>query len=414
MAVTLSVVGLDDIVAARSRIAGAVQETPCARSIPLSELCDADIFGKFEYQQRTGSFKERGARNALMLLPAEQKERGAISASAGNHALGMAYHGALLGIPVTVVMPRFAPLIKVANSRKLGATVVLHGDDLAEARAHAYTLATERGLAYVHGYDDAEIIAGQGTVGLEILEQVPDVDAIVVAIGGGGLIAGIARAVKSVRPSVAVFGVEPENAACFTAALAAGEPVDIKVLPTLADGLAVSRVGSRSFATARDLVDKVVTVDETALATAILRHIELEKMVVEGAGAAPLAALLSGKLPELKGKRLVLVLSGGNIDLNMIDRVIEVGLVHDARICRFTAVIIDRPGSLTGLAALIASTGANIKEIAHDRVFSGPDMSAVRVVCTVETADGEHRDRLLSALHDAGVHLILESLTSSA
>ncbi len=179
-------------------------------------------------------------------------------------------------------------------------------------------------------------------------------------------------------------------------------------MPTLADGLAVARVGARSFAIARDRVEKVVTVDETALATAILRHIEVEKMVIEGAGAAPLAAFLAGKLPELKGKRVVLVLSGGNIDLNMIDRVIEVGLVHDARICRFTAVIIDHPGGLTSLSGLIAATGANIKEIAHDRVFSGPDMSAVRVVCTVETADAEHRDRLLSALRAAGVQLILD------
>jgi threonine dehydratase len=400
-------VTVEDIVAARGRIAGGVQETPCTLSMQLSELCGAQIFCKLEYQHRTGSFKERGARNALMLLPPEQKKRGAISASAGNHALGMAYHGALLGIPITVVMPRFAPLIKVANSRKLGATVVLHGDDLAEARTHADAIAAERELAYVHGYDDAEIIAGQGTIALEILEQMPDVDAIVVSIGGGGMIAGIARAVKSLRPSIEVFGVEPENAACYTAALAAGEPVDIKVWPTLADGLAVSRVGARSFATARDLVEKVVTVDETELGTAVLRLIELDKMVVEGAGAAPLAAVLAGKLPELTGKRLVLVLSGGNIDLNMIDRVIEVGLVHDARLCRFTAVIIDRPGGLTGLVGLIASTGANIKDIAHDRTFSGPDMSAVRVVCTVETADGEHRDQMLSTLREAGVQLIL-------
>ena len=403
-------VTVEDIVAARDRIAGGVQETPCTHSILLSELCGAEIFCKLEYQHRTGSFKERGARNALMLLPPEQKKRGAISASAGNHALGMAYHGGLLGIPVTVVMPRFAPLIKVANSRKLGATVVLHGDNLAEARTHADAIAAERELTYIHGYNDAEIIAGQGTIALEILEQLQDVDAIVVSIGGGGLIAGIACAVKSLRPSIRVFGVEPENAACYTAALAAGKPADTQVWPTLADGLAVACIGARSFATARDLVEKVVTVNESSLATAILRLIELDKMVIEGAGAAPLAALLAGKLPELRGKRVVLVVSGGNIDLNMLDRVIEVGLVHDARLCRFTAVIIDRPGGLAGLAGLIASTGASIKEIAHDRVFSGPDMSAVRVVCTVETADAEHRDQLLSALREGGVQLILPVL----
>ncbi len=400
-------VTVQDIIAARDRIAGGVYMTPCTESVPLSELCGAQVFCKLELQQRTGSFKERGARNALMLLSQEQKQRGAISASAGNHALGMAYHGGLLKIPVTVVMPRFAPLIKVANCRKLGANVILHGDNLAEARSHADAVAEQFGLVYVHGYDDAAIIAGQGTIALEILEQVPDIDAIVAAIGGGGMIAGIALAAKSLQPRIRVFGVEPGQAACFVAALAAGAPTDIEVGPTLADGLAVSRVGARSFAVARALVEKVVTVDETALATAILRLIELDKRVVEGAGAAPLAAFLAGKLPELAGKRVVLVLSGGNIDLNMLDRVIEVGLVQDARICRFTATITDRPGGLAGLAGLIASTGASIKDIAHDRAFSGPDMSAVRVVCTVQTADREHRDQLLSALREAGVQLVL-------
>jgi threonine dehydratase len=401
-------VRLEDILAARSRIAGGIYETRCTESIPLSELCGAQVFCKLEYLQRTGSFKERGARNALMLLSPEQKQRGAISASAGNHALGMAYHGGLLKIPVTVVMPRFAPLIKVANCRKLGATVVLHGDNLAEARTHADALREQQGLTYIHGYDDAAIIAGQGTIALEILEQVQDIDAVIASIGGGGMIAGIALAVKSLQPRIQVIGVEPEHAACYSAALAAGEPIDIKLKPTLADGLAVARVGSRSFAVARDLVDKVVTVDETVLATAMLRLIELERRVVEGAGAAPLAAFIAGKLPELAGRRVVLVLSGGNIDLNILDRVIEVGLVHDARICRFTAVITDRPGGLAGLAGLIASTGASIKDIAHDRAFSGPDMSAVRVVCTVETADRAHRDKLLWTLREAGVQLVLD------
>jgi threonine dehydratase len=402
-------VTLNDILAARDRIAGGIEATPCPRSVQLSELCGAQVFCKLEYMQRTGSFKERGARNALMLLSPEQRRRGAISASAGNHALGMAYHGSLLGIPITVVMPRFAPLIKVTNCRRLGTTVILHGDTLAEARAHADERARAEGLTYVHGYDDAAIIAGQGTIGLEILEQVPDVEAIVASIGGGGMIAGIARAVKSLRPSVRLIGVEPEHAASYAAALTSGEPCDVEVRPTLADGLAVARVGARAFATARDLVERVVTINEAALATAILRLVELEKCVVEGAGAAPLAAFLAGCLPELSGKRVVLVLSGGNIDLNILDRVIEVGLVQDSRLCRFTAAISDRPGGLAGLAALIASTGASIKDIAHDRAFSGPDVSAVRVVCTVETADREHRDALLSALREAGVQVSPET-----
>lgn len=402
-------VTLEDILAARERIAGGIYESPCVESIPLSELCGAHIYCKLEYLQRTGSFKERGARNALLLLGAAQRTRGAISASAGNHALGMAYHGGLLGIPVTVVMPRFAPLIKVATCRKLGANVILHGDNLAQAREHAEGLARDRGLTYVHGYDDAEIIAGQGTVGLEILEQTPAIDAIVVPIGGGGLIAGIACAVRAQRPDVEVIGVEPEHAACYAAALAAGKPADVEVRATLADGLAVARVGPHAFALARDLVDGVVVVDEAALSIAILRLIELEKSVVEGAGAAPLAALLAGKLSRLRGRRVVLVLSGGNIDPNVLGRVIEIGLVHDGRICRFTAVITDRPGGLAGLASLIAGTGANVLDIAHDRVFAGPDVSAVRVVCTLEIADPEHRDRVLVALREAGIRVILDS-----
>jgi threonine dehydratase len=401
-------VTLEDILAAGSRIAGHIFESPCVETVPLSLLCGTRVYCKLDYLQRTGSFKERGARNALDLLSTDDRKRGAIAASAGNHALAMAYHGGLLNIPTTVVMPRFAPVIKSATCRKLGANVVLHGNDLAEARAHADMLAAQQGLAYIHGYDDAAVIAGQGTLGLEILEQVADADAIVASIGGGGMIAGIARAVKSIRPATQVIGVEPEHAACFSAALAAGRPVDIELKPTLADGLAVARVGPRSFALARDLVDRVVTVDETELAIAILRLIELEKTVVEGAGAAPIAALLSGKLPELAGKKVVVVLSGGNIDLSVLQRVIDVGLLHDSRICRFNAMIVDRPGGLAGLAGLIASAGANVKEIAHDRAFSGPDASAVRVVCTVETADREHRDRLLQALREKGVQVVVD------
>ena len=397
---------LADIVAARRRIGGGIYVSPCVESIPLSQLTGAHIYCKLDYLQRTGSFKERGARNALELLPEDVRRRGVVAASAGNHALGVAYHGSLLRIPVTVVMPKFAALIKVSNCRALGATVVLHGVDLGEARVEAEAIAAREGLTFLHPFDNLHVIAGQGTIALEILEQTPELDAIVTPVGGGGLIAGIATAVNALRPGVKVIGVESDSAACLTAALAAGEPVDVALKPSLADGLAVPRVGGHAFAALRNIVDRVVTVDEASIALAILRLIELEKSVVEGAGPTPLAAFLAGKLPELAGKRVVLVLCGGNIDLTMLDRVIEVGLVADGRLARFTVSITDRPGGLARLADVIASTGASIKEIVHDRAFSGPDLSEVRVVCVVETTGRPHLEGLHRALAAAGVKVI--------
>ncbi|MFO1304887.1 MAG: threonine ammonia-lyase [Burkholderiales bacterium] len=397
---------IDDVLAARERIAGGIYESPCVESIPLSNLTSAHVFCKLDYLQRTGSFKERGARNALLMLPDDARKRGVIAASAGNHAQGVAYHGSLLGIPVTVVMPKFAALIKVTNCRHLGARVVLHGADLTEARAHAETLAQREGLTFIHPFDNADVMAGQGTMGLEILEQCPDLDAIVVPVGGGGLLAGVGTAVKARKPHVRVIAVEPERAACFTAALAAGKPVEVPLSPTLADGLAVALLGTRPFDALKRVVDEVVTVDEAAIALAILRLIELEKSVVEGAGAAPLAAFLAGKLEHLKGKRVVLALCGGNIDLTMLDRVIEVGLVADGRITRFTVSIADRPGGLARLAEVIASAGASIKEIVHDRAFAGPDLSAVRVVCVVETTGHDHVRELHAALAKAGMAVV--------
>jgi threonine dehydratase len=241
---------------------------------------------------------------------------------------------------------------------------------------------------------------------LEILEQVPDLDAIVVPVGGGGLIAGVSLAVKSLRPDVKVIGVEPENAASYSAALQQGQPVTIDIKPTLADGLAVACVGARSFSIAKNRVDQVVTVSEESIALAILRLMELEKSVVEGAAAASLAAFLGGKLAEFKNQCVVLALCGGNIDLNILDRVIEVGMVADGRICRFTALVSDRPGGLARLAALIASAGASIKDIAHDRAFSGPDVSLVRVICVVETTDHEHIERLLVTLRNDDIEIV--------
>ena len=402
-------VTLADIEAARERIRGGIYESPCVESIPLSQLTGAHVYCKLDYLQRTGSFKERGARNALLQLSAAQRERGVIAASAGNHAQGIAYHGALLGIPVTVVMPKFAPLIKVTNCRQLGATIVLHGADLSEARAEAETIAAREGLTFIHPFDNAHVIAGQGTIALEILEQTPTAQAIVAPVGGGGLLAGIGTVVAARKPGVRVIGVEPDHAACLTAALAAGHPVPVALSHTLADGLAVAQAGARPFEILRRVVDQVVTVDEATIALAVLRLIELEKSVVEGAGAAPLAAFLAGRLDSLKGSDVVLVLCGGNIDLTILDRVIEIGLVADGRLSRFTVSISDRPGGLARLAEIIASTGASIKEIVHDRAFSGPDLSEVRVVCVVETTGHEHVTHLHRALADAKVKIVAPS-----
>ena len=394
-----------DIEAARERTAGAVYYSPCQHSISLSEITGMKIFCKLDNLQRTGSFKERGARNALSQLPPDQQKRGVIAASAGNHAQALAYQGKLLGIPATVVMPKFAPLVKVNNCQKLGATVVLHGKDFGEAKAHAHEIAKEKELAYIDGYDDPAIIAGQGTMGLEIVEQVPDLDAMIVPVGGAGLLAGVSLAVKTLRPNAKIVAVEAENVASFSAALEAGKPVKIALHPTLADGLAIPQVGSNAFEIARPLIDQTVTVTEEQIAVAILRLLELEKSVVEGAAATPLAACLSGKLSSLSGKRCVLLLCGGNIDPNVLGRVIERGLVADGRLGRFAAVISDRPGGLADLAAQIASAGASIKQVVHDRAFASSDVSAVNVLCTVETRNHQHLAELRAKLKSHGVKI---------
>lgn len=399
----MTMLPFDEIVRARQQIAGGVLVTPCPFSPALSERYDCQIYCKLDFLQRTGSFKERGARYALLQLDAARKAHGVIAASAGNHALALAYHGGQLAIPVTVVMPTYAPLVKQANCRRLGAMVVLHGASFGEAKAKADELARQEQLAYVHGYDDLAIIAGQGTLGLEVVEQVPQLEAIVVPIGGGGLIAGVATAIKHLRPDVLVIGVEPANSTCFSSALRAGQPVRVESEPTLADGLAVGIVGNHALEIARPLVDRVVTVSEADLALAVVRLMELEKSVVEGAGAAPLAALLSGRLPELAGKHVVLTLCGGNIDLTILSRLIETALIADGRLVRFTAVISDRPGGLARLTGVIAEAGASVHEITHDRTFSGPNVAAVNVLCTVETRDQPHIAALSRKLNEAGI-----------
>ncbi len=398
-------VSLREIQAARKRIADGVVLTPCLESVALSEITGVRVLCKLENHQRTGSFKERGARNALLQLSAAQRRRGVIAASAGNHASALAYHGRLLEIPVTVVMPVTAPLIKVSTCERQGARVVLHGSGFAEAQTEARVLAEREGLRYINGYDDLAVIAGQGTIGLEILEQAPEVEAIIVPTGGGGLIAGIATAVKAKRPSVKIIGVASMNTPCFNAALVAGKPTLTRPEPTLADGLAVPEVGANAFELARCRVDEFVRVSEDLIALAILRILELEKDVVEGAAAATLAALLSGKLQAFRGRTVALVFAGGNVDPLVLSRVIEKGLVADGRRCRFIASISDRPGGLARLTQLIAQAGASITEIVHERAFSGPDVSKVDAICTVETRDSAHVRQLLRLLAKEGVEV---------
>jgi threonine dehydratase len=398
-------VTFQDIEAARKRIADAVYYSPCPPSIPLSEITGMKIFCKLDNLQRTGSFKERGARNALAQLSRDQQKRGVIAASAGNHAQALAYQGSLLGIPATVVMPKFAPLIKISTCQQLGATVILHGDGFGEAKARAHEIAAENGLAYIDGYDDPAIIAGQGTMALEIVEQIPDLEAVIVPVGGAGLLAGVSLALKTLQPNVKIVAVEAEKVASFSAALKAGSPTKITMHPTLADGLAIPQVGANAFQIARPLIDLTVTVTEEEIALAILRLVELEKSVVEGAAATSLAACMSGKLRELAGKRVVLLLCGGNIDPNVLSRVIERGLVADGRLGRFTAVISDRPGGLADLAAQIASAGVSVKQILHDRAFASPDVSAVNVLCTVETRNHQHLSELRALLKSRGVEI---------
>ena len=391
-----------DVEAAAARIKGAVVYTPCPLSIPLSEETGLQVYCKMENLQRTGSFKERGARNALLTLSPEQQQRGVIAASAGNHALGLSCHGQMLNIPVTVVMPRFAPLTKITNCRRFGAEVVVHGNSFAEARTRADLIAADKSLTYINGYDDPAIIAGQGTLGIEILEQVPDVDAVIIPVGGAGLIAGVATALRHLKPNVMIIGVEPDRCASFTAAVKGGGPVQVEAKPTVADGLAVAKVGKNAFETARPLVDKVLLVSEHFLALSILRLLELEKSVVEGAGAAGLAACLAGLVPHLKGKKVVLPLCGGNIDSSTLGRILERGLAHDGRLCRLTVTISDRPGGLARFASIVGEEGCSIMEIDHDRAFASDDITTVVVHCVIETRDHSHIAALKARLHKEG------------
>jgi len=404
-------------VRASHRIRSGLVRTPCLRSHWLSQETGCDLYLKLEHQQFTGSFKERGARNALLSLSETERRAGVVAASAGNHALALSWHGSELGIPVTVVMPTVAPMAKVDKCRLFGAHVVIAGAHIGQAKDHA--LATFPSLKYINGYDDVEILAGAGTLGVEILEQVPKCDVVVVPVGGGGLIAGMALAMKTLNPEIHVVGVEPKRCASFTAALEAGQPTYFEgVKPTLADGLAVPKVGPHAFAVARHFVDEVVTVDERDVALGVLRLVEGEKMVVEGGGATGLAALLPGgplDRPDLKGKTVVVPLCGGNIDITVLGRVIERGLAADGRLIRLTVPVSDRPGGIADFTRLVGDLGASVKDIFHERAWLQYSVDQVELKVILETRGVEHNQQILGEITRAGyTDAVINALGHSA
>ena len=394
-------VTFDDVRAAQARLKGLVAVTPCPYSETLSQLTGSRVFVKLENLQMTGSFKERGAANVLLMLDDAERRRGVVTASAGNHGLAVAFHAARLGIGAVIVMPEWAPLTKVVAARRHGAEVLLHGDNYDAAYARAREIEAERGLVFIHPFDDPRVIAGQGTVGLEVCEQVPELEAVVVPVGGGGLAGGIGVALKSLRPEARLIGVQTEEVPGMRAALDAGERVTVPGAPTIADGIAVRRVGEHTLALARRYLDGVVTVSEEEIANAILLLLEIEKTVVEGAGAVALAALVNKRV-SLEGRSVVLLLGGGNIDVNVIARIIERGLVKDGRIVRLAVMLRDRPGALARLAELVAAARANVLHINHDRAFSRARLGETEVEITLETSGRDHIEAIKRHLLAAG------------
>ena len=394
-------VTLTSIQTARARIGDAIYVSPCQLSSDLSELTGLPLHLKLENLQRTGSFKERGALNKLLTLSQAEREHGVITASAGNHAQGVAFHAAARGIRCQIVMPLATPQIKVAATRGFGADVVLHGSNYDEACEEALRRRLEEGRTFIHPFDDAEIINGQGTIGLELLEQVPDLEAVVVPIGGGGLISGVACALKETNPRIRVIGVEPEKLPSMLRAREAGAPVTLNAEATVADGIAVRRAGDLTLPLVSRYVDEIVTVDDEEIASAILMLLEHEKTLAEGAGAAALAALLQSKT-NLRQRRTVVLVSGGNIDVTLLAKIIERGLVKDGRLLRIRVQLHDRPGALLGLIQILARERANIVEVIHNRAYYGVNLGETVIDVTLETRGASHITAISHALLEAG------------
>lgn len=396
-----AMIGLPDIKTAMGRIRDAIRVSSCRQSETFSALTGNTVFLKLDNQQRTGAFKERGALNKLLTLTPEERAQGVIAASAGNHAQGVAYHAGRQGVRAVIYMPLPTPLTKVSATRAYGAEVVLHGTNYDEAYEKAVEQSRENCLTLIHAFDDDAVIAGQGTLGLEILEQQPGIEAIIAPIGGGGLIGGIACAAKAINPALRIYGVQPAKLPSMQAAIAKGSPVTLKPAVTIADGIAVRRAGERTFPMVQKYVDDIVTVEEEEIANAILLLLEREKTLAEGAGAASVAALLNEKLP-LKGKKVAVLVCGGNIDVTLLSRIIERGLVKDGRLVRLRVHLPDYPGALHRLTGILAGLRANIVETAYDRAYHGVNLGDTAIDITMETRGPAHIAELLAALLSAG------------
>ncbi len=392
---------LADVEAARKRIQPHIHRTPLQPSFQVQKLTGSQVFFKFENLQRTGSFKIRGAMNKILTLSAAQRKKGVIAASAGNHAQGVALAASTLGVKATIVMPTGATLQKVEATRGYGAGVVLHGASYDDAYRHALALQKKSGAVFVHAFNDEAVMAGQGTIGLEILEDLPDVDALVCGVGGGGLLAGIATVIKARRPQARIIAVQPEVSGYLPKSLQAGKLIASERSDTIADGLATKHGGDKTFAVLQKLVDECVTVTEDEIAHAILLFLERQKAVVEGAGAVGLAALLSGKA-RLPGKKVAVIVSGGNIDINFLDAIIKRGLHEAGRVLKFNVVLLDRPGQLRNLLDVIAKEGSNVLDIRHIRNKANLPLNKTEVEIEAETKGASHKQGLLAALGAAG------------
>ncbi|HEX3374134.1 MAG TPA: threonine ammonia-lyase [Edaphobacter sp.] len=399
--ITSSSISLADVVAARERVRGSIYCSPCPHSQMLSALTGQQVYLKLENLQMTGSFKERGALNRIATLTPEQAARGVVAASAGNHAQGVAYHATKRGIRALIVMPLATPLVKVTATRGFGAEVILHGANYDEACEEATRLCAAEGMTFIHPFDDAVVMAGQGTIGLEVLEQVPRLEAVVVPIGGGGLIGGIACAIKESRPEIRVIGVQTSRLPSMVAARLVGHPVTVEPATTIADGIAVRRAGDVTLPVVERYVDEIVTVDEDEIASAILVLLEREKTLAEGAGATALAALLQKKT-SLNGAHTAVMVCGGNIDVTLLSRIIERGLVQDGRMIRLRIHLLDKPGALAELTLLIAKYRANIVDTLYNRAYYGVNLGDTTIDITMETRGREQVEELLAALTAEG------------